>query len=162
MTEPTIVSQKIAPTVIQRSLAERLSNELRFVPVAVGLIALFLFFSTQSDVFLTSRNLNNLLVQSTVTGIIALGLVFVLLVGEIDLSVAATSGVSSVLMAMLVVDNGLPVSLAIGIAILFGMFIGAASGRWITLIGVPSFVVTLGFGLLLNGVQLMLLPHTGR
>jgi D-xylose transport system permease protein len=145
-----------------RGLAERLGNELRFVPVAIGLVALMFFFATQSDVFLTSRNLNNLLVQSTVTGIIALGLVFVLLVGEIDLSVAATSGVASVLMAMLVVDSGLPIYLAIVVGIVAGMLIGAASGRWITLIGVPSFVVTLGVGLLINGVQLLLLPNTGR
>ena len=142
----------------RRSLAERLGAELRFVPVAIGLVTLVLFFATQSDVFLTSHNLNNLLVQSTVTGIIALGLVFVLLVGEIDLSVAAISGVASVLMGMLVVDSGWPIPLAIAA----GVAIGAASGRWITLLAVPSFVVTLGVGLVLNGTQLVLLPNTGR
>jgi D-xylose transport system permease protein len=153
------IKSKRAPS---RGLAERLGNELRFVPVAMGLIALILFFATQSDVFLTSRNLNNLLVQSSVTGIIAIGLVFVLLVGEIDLSVAATSGLASVLMASLVVDGGLPIWVAIGAGVIAGMAIGAASGRWITFIGVPSFVVTLGVGLLLNGVQLLMLPNTGR
>lgn len=149
-------------TTPKRSLAERLGNELRFVPVALGLVALILFFATQSDVFLTSRNLNNLLIQSTVTGIIALGLVFVLLTGEIDLSVAATSGVASVFMAKIVVDFGLPIPLAIAAGVLLGAAVGAASGRWITLIGVPSFVVTLGVGLILNGIQLLLLPRTGR
>jgi D-xylose transport system permease protein len=163
MTVSSTNIQFSAPTAQpKRGLSERLGSELRFVPVAVGLIALFIFFSFQSDVFLTSRNLNNLLVQSTVTGIIALGLVFVLLVGEIDLSVAATSGVASVLMAKLVVDAGISIPLAVVAGVLCGMVIGAISGRWITLIGVPSFVVTLGVGLLLNGVQLMLLPRTGR
>lgn len=151
-----------APAAQKKGLAELLGDELRFLPVALGLIALFVFFAFQSDVFLTSRNLNNLLVQSTVTGIIALGLVFVLLTGEIDLSVAATSGVASVLMAKLVVDAGMPIPLAIALGVLVGALIGTASGRWITLIGVPSFVVTLGVGLLLNGVQLLLLPRTGR
>lgn len=146
----------------KRTLTERLGNELSFVPVAIGLIALFIFFSSQSDVFLSSRNLSNLLVQSTVTGIIALGLVFILLTGEIDLSVAATSGVASVFMAKIVMDFGLPVPLAIFAAVALGGAIGAASGRWITLIGVPSFVVTLGVGMVLNGVQLLLLPRTGR
>lgn len=146
----------------KRSLADRLANELRFVPVAVGLLALFIFFATQSDVFLTSRNLNNLMIQSTVTGIIALGLVFVLLTGEIDLSVAGTSGVASVFMAKMVVDFGAPVPVAVMAGVLCGVLIGAASGRWITLIGVPSFVVTLGVGLVLNGIQLILLPRTGR
>ena len=151
---------KIAP--VQRGLTERMGNELRFVPVALGLIALLIFFAFQSDVFLTSRNLNNLLIQSTVTGIIALGLVFVLLTGEIDLSVAATSGVAAVFMAKLVVDAGMPIPLAILLGVGIGVLIGAISARWITLIGVPSFVVTLGVGLLLNGVQLLLLPNTGR
>lgn len=146
----------------QRGLTERLGNELRFVPVALGLVALFLFFATQSDVFLTSRNLNNLLIQSTVTGIIALGLVFVLLTGEIDLSVAATSGVAAVFMAKMVVDVGLPIPLAILLGLGIGLLIGALSARWVTLLGVPSFVVTLGVGLVLNGVQLLLLPNTGR
>jgi D-xylose transport system permease protein len=146
----------------QRGLTERLGNELRFVPVALGLVALVIFFAFQSDVFLTSRNLNNLLIQSTVTGIIALGLVFVLLTGEIDLSVAATSGVAAVFMAKLVVDTGMPIPIAILLGVGVGVLIGAASARWITLIGVPSFVVTLGVGLLLNGVQLLLLPNTGR
>ena len=150
------------PTTPRRGLAERIGQELRFVPVMLGLVVLIVFFATLSDVFLTSRNLNNLLVQSTVTGIIALGLVFVLLVGEIDLSVAATSGVSAVFMAMLVVDYGVPIPVAILAGIATGAAVGAISGRWITLIGVPSFVVTLGVGLLLNGVQLLLLPNTGR
>ncbi len=151
-----------APPRSRRGLAERMSSELRFLPVALGLLALFLFFATQSDVFLTSRNLNNLLIQSTVTGIIALGLVFVLLTGSIDLSVAATSGVAAVFMSKCVVDFGLPIPVAIALGILAGVLIGSASGRWITFVGVPSFVVTLGVGLILNGVQLMLLPRTGR
>ncbi len=158
----TTTSAPATPAPAARGLTERLGSELRFVPVALGLVALFIFFAFQSDVFLTSRNLNNLLVQSTVTGIIALGLVFVLLTGEIDLSVAATSGVASVLMARLVVESGLPIPLAMAMGVMAGAMIGAISGRWITLIGVPSFVVTLGVGLLLNGVQLLLLPRTGR
>jgi D-xylose transport system permease protein len=150
------------PPVRRKSLGERIGSDLSFLPVAVGLVALFVFFAWQSDVFLTSRNLNNLLVQSTVTGIIALGLVFVLLVGEIDLSVAATSGLASVLMAKIVVDFGLPIPVAVLAGIALGVAVGAASGRWITMIGVPSFVVTLGVGLVLNGLQLVLLPNTGR
>ncbi|MCP4306801.1 MAG: ABC transporter permease, partial [bacterium] len=110
----TMDVDRVAPRPHRRGLAERLGNELRFVPVALGLVALFVFFALQSDVFLTSRNLNNLFVQSTVTGIIALGLVFVLLVGEIDLSVAATSGIASVVMAKFVVDFGVPIPIAIG------------------------------------------------
>jgi D-xylose transport system permease protein len=145
-----------------KSFVELLANELRLLPVAAGLVALGIFFATQSDVFLTSRNLSNILVQSTVTGIIAMGLGFVLLVAEIDLSVAATSGVSSVLMAKLVVDVGLPIPLAIFIGVALGAAIGGLSARWLTWMRVPSFVVTLGLGLILTGLQLILLPRTGR
>ena len=148
--------------VSRKSFAERLGTDLRLLPVAVGLLVLFVFFATQSDVFLTSRNMSNLLVQSTVTGIVALGLVFVLLVGEIDLSVAATSGIASVVMSKIIVDAGLPIPVAIAAAILCGIAIGVSSGLWITVASVPSFVVTLGVGLVLNGIQLALLPSTGR
>jgi D-xylose transport system permease protein len=130
--------------------------------VIIGLLALGVFFATRSDVFLTSRNMTNLLVQSTVVGIMALGLMFVLLVREIDLSVAAINGITSVLMAKLIVELGVPVSVAMLAAIVAGAIIGALSARWVTLIGVPSFVVTLGLGLALNGLQLILLPRTGR
>jgi D-xylose transport system permease protein len=145
-----------------RSFRELLAGDLRALPVVIGLLALGVFFATQNEVFLTARNLSNLLVQSTVVGIMALGLMFVLLVKEIDLSVAAINGVTSVLMAKLIVDFGIPIPFAILCAIICGAVIGILSARWLTLIGVPSFVVTLGLGLALNGLQLIILPRTGR
>jgi D-xylose transport system permease protein len=141
---------------------QALAGEFRALPVAVTLIVLGLFFSTQSDVFLSSRNLSNLLIQSVVTGIVALGIIFVLLVAEIDLSVAATSGVAAVFMSALVVDQGYSPAAAVAAAVVVGLLIGLASGRWTTWFGVPSFVITLGVGLVLNGVQRILLPETGR
>ena len=139
-----------------------LGGELRALPVAFALIVLGIFFSTQSEVFLSSRNLSNLMIQSVVTGVVSLGIIFVLLVAEIDLSVAATSGVAAVFMSGLIVDYGWSRALAIVAAVLLGLLIGVISGRWTTWFGVPSFVITLGLGLLLNGVQRILLPDTGR
>ncbi len=146
----------------RRSFGELLTSDLRALPIVVGLIALWIFFTIQSDVFLTARNLSNLLVQSTVVGIMALGIMFVLLVKEIDLSIAAINGVTAVFMAKLVVEYGFSPWLAVPIAIVIGALIGSASARWVTYVGVPSFVVTLGLGLALNGVQLLLLPNTAR
>lgn len=140
----------------------QIATEFRALPVLVALLALVVYFTTQSDVFLSSRNISNLLVQTVVTGTIALGLVFILLVGEIDLSVAAISGVTSVLMAKLVIEAGFPDWSAILIAIALGAAIGGLSGFWSTRFLVPTFVVTLGLGLVLNGIQLMLLPDSGR
>lgn len=151
-----------APTVQRRSFGELLSSDFRALPIVVGLAVLWVFFASQSNVFLTPRNLSNLLVQSTVVGIMALGLMFVLLVKEIDLSIAAINGVTSVLMAKLTVEYGFSPWIAVPIAILFGAFVGSLSARWVTYVGVPSFVVTLGLGLALNGLQLILLPETAR
>lgn len=139
----------------------RLLTEFRALPVLMGLLGLVVFFSFQSDVFLSSRNLSNVLVQTIVIGTISLGLVFILLQGEIDLSVAAISGVTSVMMAQLVVNLEIDPWLGILLAILAGAIIGAVTGWWVTKFKVPSFVVTLGMGLFLNGLQLFLLPTSG-
>src|SRR5438445_6251139 len=156
-----VVSRSFPPA-RRRSFGELLATDLRALPVVIGLVALWIFFALQSDVFLTSQNLSNLLLQSTVVGIMALGLMFVLLVKEIDLSVAAINGVTAVLMAKLIVEFGFSPWLSVPLAIAVGALIGSLSARWMTFVGVPSFVVTLGLGLALNGLQLLLLPQTAR
>lgn len=145
----------------KRNWVRALALEFRALPVLMGLIGLVIFFSFQSDVFLSTTNLSNVLVQTIVIGTISLGLVFILLQGEIDLSVAAISGVSSVLMANLIVNMGFTPWLGIVLAIVGGAAVGALTGWWVTTFGVPSFVVTLGMGLFLNGVQLWILPTSG-
>lgn len=159
---PAIEPTQAVPTVKRRTFGELLATDLRALPVVVGLVALWIFFSIQSDVFLSPRNLSNLLLQSVVVGIMSLGLLFVLLVKEIDLSVAAINGVTSVLMAKFIVEFGFSPWMAITLAVSSGAVIGALSARWMTYVGVPSFVVTLGLGLALNGAQLLLLPQTAR
>lgn len=150
------------PSVKSRTFSELLATDLRALPVVIGLVALWIFFAAQSDVFLSPQNLSNLLLQSVVVGIMSLGLLFVLLVKEIDLSVAAINGVTAVLMAKCIVEFGFSPWLAVPLAIAIGGIIGSLSARWMTYVGVPSFVVTLGLGLALNGLQLLLLPQTAR
>jgi D-xylose transport system permease protein len=101
----------------RRTFGEVLNSDMRALPVIIGLVALWVFFASRATCFLTPQNLSNLLVQSTVVGIMAIGLMFVLLVKEIDLSVAAINGVTSVLMAKLVVDYGVSPWLAVAVAI---------------------------------------------
>lgn len=139
-----------------------LAGDLRALPVLVALALLVAFFATQSEVFLSSRNLSNLLVQTVVTGVLALGIVFVLLLGEIDLSVASISGLCAVLMAKLAVEAGWPAWLAVIVPILLGAAIGTFTGFWATRFLVPTFVITLGIGLVLNGFQLAILPTSGN
>lgn len=162
LNSPAVAPAQGAPAVKRRTFSELLATDLRALPVIVGLVVLWIFFAIQSDVFLSPRNLSNLLVQSVVVGIMSLGLLFVLLVKEIDLSVAAINGVTSVLMAKFIVEFGVSPWMAIPMAVAAGAIIGALSARWTTYVGVPSFVVTLGLGLALNGAQLLLLPPTAR
>jgi D-xylose transport system permease protein len=153
-----------APTKLtgKARILELLATDLRAVPVVAGLLVLVIYFASQSEFFLSSRNISNLLVQTVVTGTIALGIVFVLLLGEIDLSVAAISGLCAVVMARLVVSLGWSNVVAVLVAIAMGVLLGALTGFWSTRFLVPSFVVTLGAGLMLNGTQLMTLPNSGR
>lgn len=157
----TEIMQVAEPEEKQRFSVAKLFTEYRALPVLMGLLGLVIFFAFQNEVFLSSRNLSNVLVQTVVIGTISLGLVFILLQGEIDLSVAAVSGVTSVMMAQLVVNLGLAPWLAISAAVASGALIGAVTGWWVTKFRVPSFVVTLGMGLSLNGLQLFLLPTSG-
>jgi D-xylose transport system permease protein len=147
------------PTRARRhALLEGIAGRYRIVPVLIMLLVIWGFFASQNADFLGNRNLTNLLVQIVVTGTIALGIVFVLLMAEIDLSVAANSGACATLTAVLVVNHGWPSGLGIVAGILTGAAIGLIQGGVVTQFGVPSFVVTLGSQLILLGAILQLLP----
>lgn len=139
-------------------LLERLSGEWRLVPVLVTLAIIWIVFASQSSAFLTSRNLSNLASQIAVTSIIALGLVLVLIVAEIDLSVAALSAVCGAIAAKLVVSSGMAATPAIVVGVLAGAGIGAVQGAVVTTFKAPAFIVTLGGSLALQGLLLQLLP----
>jgi D-xylose transport system permease protein len=141
-----------------RRALEAIAGQYRFVPVLLMLAVIWAFFTTQNSAFLGSRNLTGLLVQIVVTATIALGIVFVLLLGEIDLSVAANSGASATLTAILVVDHHWSAWLAVLAGVAVGAAIGLVQGAIVTQFGVPSFVVTLGAQLALLGAILVLLP----
>lgn len=136
-------------------------GDLGILPVVAGLIVIAIVFNSLNSVFLSSANLSNLLMESVPVGVIALGIVCVLLVAEIDLSVGSVSGLSSALLAVLWVDKGLPVVLAIGLALVAGAAIGLIYSQLYNRIGVPSFVITLGGLLGFVGVQLWLLGAKG-
>ena len=107
--------------------------------------------------FFTDRNFANLFQQGAQVTIIAMGLVFVLLLGEIDLSAGFTSGVCATIMAVLLTQHGWPwywsVLAAIGVGLVIGLFLGSLVAK----LGIPSFIVTLAAFLGLQGVQLLFL-----
>jgi D-xylose transport system permease protein len=131
------------------------------LPVVLGLALIWSFFELQDTHFLTPRNISNLVLQVSVSGTIAVGLVFVLLLGEIDLSVGSVAGASAAVLGVLVVDQDWPWWLAVIIMLGFGTLIGAFQGAWFALLRVPSFVVTLAGLLIWLGVQLHVLGDAG-
>jgi D-xylose transport system permease protein len=140
------------------------SGELGSLPIIVGLLLIVIIFQSQNDRFLTSGNFVNLIVQMAAITILGMGIVFVLLLGEIDLSVGFVSGVAGVTTALLMIPDGsqqFGAGPAIAVALLAGLGIGTLHGLLITKIGIPSFVVTLAGLLAWNGVVLLLIGDKG-
>lgn len=163
MADPTVAADSTASPRSARTAFTALATNYRSFTVGLTLVAVWAFFwiKDPNDVFLSARNLSNLTLQITVTGLIALGLVFVLLIGEIDLSIAALSGVAAVMTAALVQQNGMNTVIAILVGMLFAAGFQMAQSV-VVVLGPPSFIVTLGASLLLNGLLLRLLPSTGQ
>ena len=137
------------------------SGDLGMAPVIIGLALIWVIFFLQNDRFLSSRNLVNLSLDSATIGMISLGIVLVLLLGEIDLSVGSVSGVGGSIMAVLLVYQGWPLLSAILLALAVGVAIGTFYGLLFTQFGVPSFVITLAGLLAFLGVQLWVLGSRG-
>ncbi|WP_055496119.1 sugar ABC transporter permease, partial [Streptomyces albus] len=137
------------------------TGELGSLPVIVGLIVIGIVFQLQDSAFLSANNLSDLFVQSAGTGLIAVGIVFVLILGEIDLSVGSVSGMSAAVLAVLNINQGMNEVLAMVLAILTGMAAGAVHGFFFARIGVPAFVVTLAGLLGWNGLMLQILGPSG-
>jgi D-xylose transport system permease protein len=126
------------------------------LPIVIGLVVVWTYFELANSHFLSPRNLTNLLVQISSTGIITLGIVLILLIGEIDLSVGSVAGVASAVLALLLVHN-MPWWLSVIAMIAVGAFAGLVQGTWIVVFGVPSFIVTLAGLLGWYGLQLYLI-----
>ncbi|MBL8056052.1 MAG: sugar ABC transporter permease [Anaerolineales bacterium] len=143
-------------------LRQRLGRpEFASLPVLVGLAVVWIFFQLANPNFLTSLNLSNLVLQIAAVGTIAIGLVLVLLLGEIDLSVGAVSGLAAAVMAVLNVRYGVAGGLAVLAGLGTGLLIGLLHGTWITKLRIPSFIVTLAGLLGWQGVLLYVLGTTG-
>ncbi len=144
------------------SIARIRGGETGVLPVIAGLLLVSILFQALNGNFLTAGNLVNLLVQAAVFSILAMGQVFALLLGEIDLSIGFVAGLSAVIMGERVQPSvGWPWWLAILAALAACAAIGALQGSLITRLGLPSFVVTLGGLLFWQGVMLTILGTGG-
>lgn len=145
-----------------RAFIDRIkSGDLGSLPVVIGLVLIWSIFTAINPIFLSPNNLVNLLFDCSTVGIIALGIVCVLMLGEIDLSVGSMSGVGSALLGVLWVNQGWPLALAIGTSLCVGAMMGFGYAFLRTKFGMPSFVSTLSGLLALLGFQLFILGSTG-
>ncbi|WP_093771880.1 sugar ABC transporter permease [Streptomyces sp. yr375] len=144
--------------VVRRKLR---AGELGSLPVVLVLAVVWITFQSLNENFLSPRNLSNLSVDIVGTGLIAVGIVFVLLLGELDLSVGSISGLAAAVFAVLNVNNGVPEWLALIVAVLAGTVAGTVQGYSIGRTRVPAFVVTLAGLLTWNGLMLAILGDSG-
>ena len=136
-------------------------GDLGLLPVIAGLVVISTVLQISNSIFLSSANLVNLVMEAVPVGVMALGIVCVLLVGEIDLSVGSVSGLSAAILAVLFVNRGLPVWVAIAAAVGAGVVIGLIYAAVFNRIGIPSFVITLAGLLAFLGLQLKVLGKAG-
>jgi D-xylose transport system permease protein len=140
------------------------AGDVGSLPIIVGLLLITVFFQTKNNNFLTAGNMSNLITQMAPTAVIAMGVVFVLLLGEIDLSIGFVSGIAGVVVAELQTGGNWTVVsgwIAILVAVAVCGAIGLLEGSFVAFVGVPSFIVTLAFLLALQGMIQKLIGVTG-
>ena len=137
------------------------AGDLGALPVIVGLAVIWTVFEILNPVFLSSDNLVNLTLECCSVGVLALGIVCVLLTGQIDLSVGSVSGLAAAVLAVLFVDHHWPLIAAIVVALIAACVIGFVYGQLFNRLGLPSFVSTLAGLLAFLGLQLWILGSAG-
>ena len=159
----------LAPEDARKSVGTRIldnvkSGNLGILPIGIGLVLIVVFFSFKATNFFTADNFNNIIVQMAGLTMLAFGVVFVLLLGEIDLSIGYLSGIAALAVAEFQLPGSshqYPGVIAIAIAIGLCAFIGGVQGSVVALVGVPSFIVTLAGLLIWQGVILQVLEVRG-
>ena len=160
--DPRVIGEQPGITGLARLAVRRLrQGELGAAPVVLGLVLIAIIFQTQDSKFLTALNITNLMIQIAPVGVISVGVVLVLLLGEINLAVGALSGFCAAVMAVLSFKHNVngPLSVLAGIAV--GTFFGFVIGVWRTKLQVPSFIITLAALIAFQGAQLYTLGSTG-
>jgi D-xylose transport system permease protein len=160
--EPVVSYARTMRSGVTERVRTLAAGDLGPLPVIVGLAAVWIFFQTQNSNFLTSRNLSNLTLQMAVTAILAMAVVVVMVPGEIDLSLGSVTGVTSAVLGVLLTNDHWSTAAALAATFAVGLGIGLLQGLVTVLVGVPSFIVTLGGFLAWAGVQLAVIGPAGN
>jgi D-xylose transport system permease protein len=142
-------------------IAKVKGGETGSLPALLGLVILATIFAIANPIFLKPINFANLLTQTATVTTLAMGLTFVLLLGEIDLAAGVTAGLSAAFLAVAMFEYGISWPIAVVIAIGLGMLIGFLIGVLVAKVGIPSFVVTLAAFLAFQGLQLVVIGKGG-
>ena len=165
MSTPTVGENAVEKATLKSAMHDYWSRikagDIGSLPAVLGLIALCIVFGSMSNVFLTPGNFANLLTQAAAVIVIAMGLVFVLLLGEIDLSAGYTAGVTGAVLVILITNHDVPWYGALIVAIIVGVVLGFGLGTLVARLGIPSFVVTLAAFLAFQGILLLLAGEGG-
>ena len=161
MTTQTVLEKETLKGAASNYISRIKSGDIGSLPAVLGLISLVAVFGAMSEFFLTNRNFANLLTQAAPVMVIAMGLVFVLLLGEIDLSAGYASGVCGAVLVLLVTNHGWSWYTALPASIAVGAGLGTLIGTLVSRLGIPSFVVTLAAFLAFQGVLLLLAGEGG-
>lgn len=146
---------------VQGYIEKLKSGDLGMLPVIAALVIIWTFFAIKSDIFLGAENLTNMSLQVSWIGIISIGVVWVLLLGEIDLAAGSVAGLAAASMTILNLDHGVPGWLSIVLGIVIGGAVGLFQGFIITIVRVPSFIVTLSGLIGFQGLMLWVLGSRG-
>ena len=161
MTTQSLLEKETLKGAASNYLSRVKAGDIGSLPAVLGLVSLVAVFGAMSEFFLTNRNFANLLTQAAPVMVIAMGLVFVLLLGEIDLSAGYASGVCGAVLVLLVTNHGWSWYSALGASIAVGAILGTLIGTLVSRLGIPSFVVTLAAFLAFQGVLLLLAGEGG-
>lgn len=139
-----------------------LSDDIgQFVPVLLSLLVIWAYFAATEPAFLSARNMHFLFMQSAVVATLAVGITLVLLIGEIDLAIATVSGVAAAVLAVLLLEHGVPTAPALLAGLATGAVLGFAQGMVVAYVGIPSFVVTLAGLLGFQGLMQKVMGRSG-
>jgi D-xylose transport system permease protein len=160
--DPRLVAREAGLAGLATAFLHRLrGGELGPVPVIAGLFVIVVVFQSLNSAFLSPQNISNIAVQLVGYGLLSVGVIMVLLLGEIDLSIGSVAGVSGAILGVLSVQVGLPDIAAIALAVGSGALIGALHGTIFAKLGVPAFVVSLAGLLGWKGAHLFILGADG-
>ena len=161
MSNEVIIEKDSLVTAASNYWSKVKAGDIGSLPAVLGLLALGTIFTVMSEFFFTARNFANLLTQAAPVIVIAMGLVFVLLLGEIDLSAGYASGVCGAVLVLLISNHGVPWFIALPVSIAVGGLLGLLMGSLVSRVGIPSFVVTLSAFLAFQGILLLLAGEGG-